>query len=315
MRWRRGSRLQLIDESEASPRVGELFAEIRECLGLPVVPALYRAYAVFPEFLERHWQSFRPILASRQFFVLGARLAAESYTRAHNYFAIGRLDELEPASARDVALSLSQVLDYYQYLDPLLLLIAATQMLAFEGTSVGPAGIAEDARRASFPVSPRLLSDAEATPAVQRIWEERRRILQVAFISDEHRALACWPDFYRRYWAAHKGLLQSPLYEDCRYRIGESALKLGRELPPCSNVSIPDLLEAGLDGEQVSSLVRVNEAFMQAFTGLLLDITFARIGSEGGNHRENTPLGDARGEKPVQSEPSAQRAGEPTRAA
>jgi len=313
MRWKRGSRLQLIGEGDASPRIRAIFADMRECLGLPVVPPLYRAYAVFPDFLERHWQSFRPILKSRQFFVLGARLAAESYTRAHNYFAIGHLDERESGSVSEVALPLSQVLDYYQYLDPLLLLITATQMQAFEGPSGEPAGITQDARHASFPVAPRLLCDTEASPTVQRIWEERRKLLELAFISDEHRALACWPDFYQQYWAALKGLLQSPLYEDCQYRIGESALRLARELPTCQDTTIPDLLEAGLEGEQVSSLVRINEEFMQAFTGLLLDVTFARIGSEGGNHKESTPK--TLGERPVQSQTSVDRAGEPTRAA
>jgi len=316
MRWKRGSRLQLVTESEASPRVRGIFAEMRVCLGLPVVPPLYQAYAVFPEFLDRHWQGFRSILQSRQFFVLGARLAAECYTRAHNYFEIGPLDEDESGSSCDVALSLSQVLDYYQYLDPLLLLITAAQMQAFEGTPEGSAGSTEDARHASFPIAPRLLTDAEATPTVQRIWEERRRVLELAFVSDEHRALACWPDFYQQYWSALKGLLQSPLYQDCQYRIGESALRLARDLPTPQGTAIPDLLEAGLDSEQLSSLVRVNEAFMQAFTGLLLDITFARVGSEGGNHKGESPAGDMPDEKPVQSEKAVNRAaGAPIRAA
>jgi hypothetical protein len=315
MRWKRGNRLQLLNESEAPPRIRGIFSEMRERLGLPVVPALYQAYAVFPEFLERHWRSFRPILASRQFFVLGARLAAESYTRAHNYFAIRDLDEGESAPAGETSLSLSQVLDYYQYLDPLLLLITAAQMQAFEGMAAGPGGMTDDARHATFPVAPRLLCDPEATPQVQRIWEERRRILELAFVSDEHRALACWPNFYQQYWAALKSLLQSPLYEDCQYRIGESALRLARELPISEGTTIPDLLEAGLNSEQLSSLVHVNEAFMQAFTGLLLDITFARIGSEGGNRKDGTHPGDGPDEKPMQSETAVDKAGVPTRAA
>ena len=315
MRWKRGNRLQLITEGEASPPVREIFIEIRECLGLPVVPTLYQAYAVFPDFLHQHWQSLRPILQSRQFFLLGARLAAEGYTRAHSYFAIDRLDVRDASATVDLPLPLSQVLDYYQYLDPLLLLITAVQMQAFEGGFEGFTGTSDDARHTTFPVAPPLLCDAEATPALQRIWEERRRILELAFVSDEHRALACWPDFYRQYWAALKGLLQSPIYEDCQYRIGESAIKLARELPSCPNITIPDLLEAGLDSEQISSLVRVNEAFMQALTGLLLDVTVARIGLDGGNRKESAPKEDGPGEKPVQSEKAVHNAGEPTRAA
>jgi hypothetical protein len=314
MRWKRGSRLRLISEADAPPRTRQIFAEVRESLGLPVVPSLYQAYAAFPDFLELHWQSFRPVMESRQFFLLCARLAAECYTRAHNYFAVGDLAGREWNASVNV-LPLSQVLDYYQYVDPLLLLITAAQMQAFEGPIGEVPNAAEEARHASFPVAPRLLSDAEATTAAQRIWEERRRILELAFVSDEHRALACWPEFYQQYWAALKGLLQSPIYVDCQYRIGESALKLARELPIPMETTIPQLLEAGLDNEPLSSLVHVNEAFMRALTGLLLDITFARIGFEGGNHKEQDSGNDAPAEKPVQSESPAKKAGAPTRAA
>ena len=176
MRWKRGNRLRLASEAEASPRTREIFAEVRERLGLPVVPLLYRAYAVFPDFLELHWQSFRPLIESRQFFVLGARLAAECYTRAHNYFAVDSLSGLEAEPAANVTLPLPQVLDYYQYLDPFLLLITAAQMQAFEGAAGESLETPANARHASFTVAPRLLSDSEATAGVQRIWEERRRM-------------------------------------------------------------------------------------------------------------------------------------------
>ncbi len=36
----------------------------------------------------------------------------------------------------------------------------------------------------------------------------------------------------------------------------------------------------GLNNEQITSVMRITEAFMQALTGLVLDITFARIGFE-----------------------------------
>jgi hypothetical protein len=135
-----------------------------------------------------------------------------------------------------------------------------------------------------FPVSPCLLADSQTTPTVHRIWDERRRILELAFISDEHRSLACWPDFYRQYWASLRKLLQSPLYTDCQYRIGESAWSMTHELPVIVETGVSQLLEFGMQDEEVSSLARINEAFMQAMTGLVLDITFARIGCDGGTH-------------------------------
>ncbi len=308
MRWKRGNKLRLVSEEDAPPRTREIFQEVCHSLGLPSVPVLYQAYAAFPRFLELHWQAFRPAIRSRQFFTLGARMAAESYTRAHNYFEIAALTMYEFHSEVSPKLPISQVLDYYQYVDPLLLLISAAQMQAFEGP-VGENGIPEPANHPHFPVPPCLLKQDQVSPAVQRTWDERRRILEVAFVSDEHRALACWPDLYREYWSVLKNLLQSPVYADCQYRIGESALALVAELPVRVETGVSQLLEAGMDGEELSSLVRINEAFMQAMTGLVLDVTFARIGCDGGTHAQSAP----------QKEPARaakkKKAGSPTRAA
>jgi hypothetical protein len=294
MRWKRGNRLQLIGEGEAPPRTREIFDEVRHSLGVPSVPVLYQAYAAFPQFLELHWEAFRPSVQSRQFFSLGARLAAESYTRAHAYLNIECLTACDPGTQASPHLPIAQVLDYYQYLDPLLLLITSAQMQAFEG-AVGQAGVAEAPHPPTFQVAPELMAEDEAGAPIQRIWTERRRLLEVAFVADEHRALARWPQFYRAYWSSLRESIHSPLYSDSQYRIGESALTMVRELPVRVETSVSQLLDTGMDAEELSSLVRINEAFMQAMTGLVLDVTFARIACDGGTHHQSRPQKAASG--------------------
>ncbi len=308
MRWKRGQRLKLVSESDAPSPACAILREVRESLGVPVVPMLYQAYAAFPAFLELHWEAFRPAVASRQFFLLGSRLAAESYTRAHNYFEIRGLPH-PAAGAQDPALlPVSQVLDYYQYLDPLLLLIAASQMQAFEGPVGQPLSNAEAARHPEFKVAPALVYDAQASPEVQRSWNDRKRLFELAFVPNEHRALACFPDFYIQYWAALKPLMQSPVYADCQYRLADSALEMANELPARVETEVSQLLDAGLADEQVTSLMRINEAFMGALTGLALDITFARIGCEGGSPAEPRPHKGPVGESQTRSTGSPIRA-------
>ncbi len=289
MRWRRGNRLKLVSEAKAPPRTGEIFDEVRHSLGVPAVPLLYRAYATYPEFLEVHWQTFRPAVQSRQFFSLSTRLAAESYTRVHNYFNVGGVASGEAPCNGSAGISLSQALDYYQYLDPLLLLIASAQMQAFDGP-VGDGHIApEPAQHSTFAPSPRLLEDYEASPPIHRIWDERRRLLDLAFISDEHRAMARWPGFYQEYGRALQEWMRSPLFTDCQYRIGESASGLARELPAKMETGVQQLVEAGLCDEEAASIVHINGAFCQAYSGLILDITFARVACDGGTRREGQP--------------------------
>lgn len=309
MRWRRGNRLKLVGEAEAPPRTREIFDEVRHGLGLPSVPVLYQAYGAYPEFLQLHWQAFRQAVESRQFFLVGARLAAESYTRVHNYFDVGSLASRELHSSQGPELSLAQVLDYYQYADPLLLLIASAQMQAFEGPVGSEQSVPEPARHPSFQVSPRLLHASVTTPGLQRIWNERRRAMELAFVADEHRAMACWPAFYDEYWHALQRLMQSPLFTDCQHRIGESAWGLVRELPAKIETGLPQLLDAGLSDEQAASVVHINEALCHAFSGLILDITFARVAYEGGTHRE----GRTRPQSVAEAETKA--SGSPTQAA
>jgi hypothetical protein len=291
MKWKKGNRLRLVSEAEAPAPTRAIFAEVRHCLGVPAIPLLYQAYASVPLFLELHWRAFQAVLQTRKFFVLADRLAAEAYTRAQSYFDVPdrrqdyvalRADEAEPA--------LPYVLDYYQYLDPLLLLITVAQMQAFDGTLGQPASEMRSQDRRNFPVVPRLAPENGESPAIGKIWEERRRFLRLPFVPEEHRALAMWPELYQRCWAALQPVTQSPLYTDCQFRIGESAWGLVQELPVTVETDISTLLDAGLSDEQVSSLSRINESLMSAFTALLLDVTFTRISLEGGSHQQSWPV-------------------------
>lgn len=289
MKRQRGIRLKLVSEAVATAPVRAIFDEVRHSLGVPHVPILYQAYAAVPDFLTLHWQAFRPAIETRQFFAMGARLAAESYTRAHNYFEVDDLRE-ESGNAQEwvgEGPSLAEVLDYYQYLEPLQLLITVGQMQALAG-AIGIASAAvEPATHSAIAAAPLLRADTEASASVQKVWEERGRLLGGTIVPDEHRAMARWPSFYQHYWHSLKGLVQSPLYADGQYRIVESAWSTVRELPLRAEADLSRLQDAGLDNGQVTALADINEWLVGSLSSLLLDMSFARIGCEGGNRRES----------------------------
>lgn len=292
MRVKRGNRLKLVSEAEAPAPTRAIFDEVRHCLGVPAVPLLYQAYAAIPEFLALHWNAFKPAVQTREFFRLGERLAAEAYTRAQSYFDI---PDVRFASQADVPANegnsqlqeMMAALSYYQYLDPLLLVVTVAQMQAFDGPTGSGTVASHPGEPRRFATAPPLARLEECPAALQRICEERRRSLDLAYVPDEHRALAVWPQLYQGCWSAIQGLVASPLYADCQYRIGESAWGLVRELPVQIETDIALLLEAGLNQEQVSSLARINESLIGGLTGLLLDVTFVRIAGEGGSRTES----------------------------
>jgi len=288
MTWKRGSRLKLVSEAEASSPICAIYDEVRHILGVSAVPILYQAYAAVPKFLELHWEAFRPALNSQTLFHMGERLAAETYTRAQSYFPIPdlRLLHERDSSANSDAAGLVAALGYYQQLDPLLVLITAAQMQAFDGAVGSPSDGPENESPNPMVQAPDLVGSERAGTGLQRIWEERRRALDLAFVPDEHRAAAMWPGIYQQCWAALKDLVASPLYADCQYRIGESAWGMVRDLPVAVETEISGLVEAGLSGEEISVVARVNESLFAAFTGMLLDVTFMRIACEGGSRTE-----------------------------
>ena len=65
-----------LPESEASAAVREIYDDIRETLGLPVVNLLYRHLAVEPGRLESTWAELRPVLKDPATHALAAALAA-----------------------------------------------------------------------------------------------------------------------------------------------------------------------------------------------------------------------------------------------
>ena len=81
------------NEGEVSPQVAEIFDEWKATLGIGFVPLCQRSFACYPEFLETQWRAVKPVVQTREFFDLTARLRAELYTYVHNYFQV-------PPSAR-----------------------------------------------------------------------------------------------------------------------------------------------------------------------------------------------------------------------
>ena len=54
--------IKLIPEEEATGRVKEIYAEIKDQLGVEFVPNLYKSMAANPEYLEANWNRVNTIM-------------------------------------------------------------------------------------------------------------------------------------------------------------------------------------------------------------------------------------------------------------
>jgi len=291
MPWKKGNRLHVVSEREAPPEIRAIYGEIQQYLGTPFVSQLFQVYASYPRFLAAHWKMLRPVVDSGEFFRLAERLRADAYTRACNYFDIVNFcPQLESYHFSEGAKhELNQVIDLFNYLDPLLLLIAAAQQQAFDGV-VGNGRVPQlPSQRSDFEIRPVLVDEESAEPDPRRIFDEIKQTSGLPFVTQEIRALARWPDFLRVYWNFLHPLLASPIYSECSFGIQESAWSLVKELPGSMELPLEHMTSAGMSEDDIASVVRLTQAFNRGLSSALLNISIAKIGMEGGNRVELSP--------------------------
>jgi hypothetical protein len=186
---------------------------------------------------------------------------------------------LSPAARQE----LTNSLDLFHYSNPLLLLLFAAQIQALEG----PVGERkETVRRPPLPVfaeKPLHVTEENASAPVRRRYDEIRRVLDLPYVNAAFETMARFPDFLQLYWELLKSILQSPVYQQAEYGIRDSAWNLARELPGPLELSIDQLLEAGMKQEDISSVARILDLFVRNLSGMLINVAIAKIALEGGN--------------------------------
>jgi Halocarboxylic acid dehydrogenase DehI len=278
-------KLNLVREREAQGRTREIFDEVRHSLRVPGIPILYQAYAAFPEFLDLHWRAFKPLLASGGLFSLADRLRGEAYTRVHNYFQLddlcGPLDQMSFSSGAKN--QLGEVIELFNFKDAPVLLMASTQLLAFDqAIAHGEPPVAATIDLQMFREKPVLVEENVASPEIKRIYDEMKRVLGLPVLNSDYQAFARWPDFLAEYWRALKPIVQSPAYREQQRALCESSEAAAKELQLSTDFGFDALENVGLTGKHIEAIVRTTRILQNVFSGLVLNVSAAKIGFEGG---------------------------------
>jgi Halocarboxylic acid dehydrogenase DehI len=287
----RKRRLSLVREADASGRTLEIYQEIKAALGLPHVNVMFQAYGAYPAALDAIWNALRPCVETQEFFRCAERLRGEAYTRTHNYFAVPDLC----ASIQQVHFStgaqheLTDVVELFHYNNPLLLLIAAVQLQAFED---GPALTRTADGNADHPVftqKPIKIPEEEASAPIRKVYDDIKRTLGAPVVNTDYQAFARFPDFLNLYWSALKPVVSSPLYGENRHALHDSAIAVAGDLPNAPQLTVDRMQESGLSTEEISAVIHITEEFLDLLSGLVLNIAFAKISLEGGNKGKAGP--------------------------
>ena len=281
----RKRRLSFVREADASGRTLEIYQEIKNALGVPHLNAIFQAYGAYPRFLDLMWKSLDPVLETGEFFEHADRLRAEAYTAMHNYFVVPDLG----TRIRQIHLStgaqreLTSVVDLFHYNDPLILLIAAVQLQAFEDAPVAVRVGRSGADHPVFTQKPVMLTEEAASAPIRKIYEEIKRSLRISFIGLDFQSFAHWPDFLSLYLDALKPVISSPLYGEHKHALRGSALTLATGLPNAAQLSVEHMKHSGIADEEISTAIHIAEEFLDQSSGSVLNVAFGKISLEGGN--------------------------------
>jgi len=285
MGWKK-QKLRLVPESEARGEVLEIYWEIKHVLGIPYVNPMFQAYGAYPEYFKVLWKALRPALQTREFFAAAERLAAEAYTRVHNYLNVPDLSRKmeEIGFSRGAQHELKDVIDLYLYNNSVLLMICGAQMQAFENPGAKARPATEPAEHPSHPDRPILVDERYAPPETRKIYDDIKKTMGAPFLNTSYINFGRWPDFLREYWAALKPVMLTPIYEQNHAAIHHSALALAAELPRPLQLSPTQLEEAGVSQADLSAVIHITDFFLDLLSKQVLNIAFAKIGLEGGAH-------------------------------
>lgn len=287
MPWRKGNKLKLVREADAGDRIRPIYEDIKQTLGLPFVNLVFQAFAVYPDFLERQWRAFKPLLQTGEFFEFSDRLRGEAYTRMHNYFAVpdicARLEKEKLSSG--ILQELTGVVELFHYNNPPLLLLLAAQLQAFE-VRIGREATPTAADHPVFTDRPALIEEDTAPPEIRRVYDDIKRTLGLPMINTDYKAFARYPDFLVAYWDVLKSVSQSPVYSESQQGMRESAWSLVRELPVRVDLTVSHLIDDGLSDDDLSDIIRITDLFLRTLSGLVLNIAVAKIAVEGGNRKK-----------------------------
>jgi len=294
MPWKHGQRLRLATPEEAGPEAAEIYAEIMAALGVPFIDKLHQAYGACPEFLKAHWEQARKITASKQFFSCADRLGADTYTRVHSYLSVPDIgSDLGAVKVSEAARQeIGAMVDLFSRASSYSLLLCSWQRRAFEG----PVGHDLEKGRMATPakdVARPILMQKDAMPEkTRKMLEEIRKGLNAPAVDVFYVAMARWPDLLQDFWKCVQVEMASPMYDHSKRAIREYSEQLCDELPGPLELTTVHLLDV-MDEGDISSMVRITDAFQKSFSALLLNVTWTQIGLDGGNIRSRKAKSDS----------------------
>lgn len=283
MPWNR-NKLRMVSEGEAKGETAQIFAELKETLGIPHVSMAFRILASFPRFFSLFWKCAKPMLQTGEFFAAAEQIRIQGYNQMRSSFMvpdlIAKLNQFEfTERAKD---EIRDVVALYEYVNPVLLLVMAALMDGFEHPEGNPKHGLLPAQHPTHPSRPILVDERLAPDPTRKLYDDIKRTMGTPYLNTSYITFGRWPDFLREYWNSLKPIIGTPGFDRNRAALREYALRAANDLPETIQLPRPKLDKAGIGDEERSMALQTITFFLDLLSKQVLNIAFAKVGLEGG---------------------------------
>jgi Halocarboxylic acid dehydrogenase DehI len=284
MPWNR-NKLRMVSESEAEGETARIYLELKETLGIPHVSMAFRMLAAFPRFFSLFWKCAQPMLETGEFFTAADQIRIQGYNQMKTGFTVpdlrAKLVEFEfTLRAQE---ELRDVVELYEYVNPVLLLVMAALKQGLEHPEVvtqkhGTLPV----QHLRHPSRPILVDERLAPEPTRKLYDDIKKTMGTPYLNTSYITFGRWPDFLSEYWAALKPIIGTAGYEKERLALRAFALQAASELPEAIHLSRSTLDKAGVSNEERNMAVQAVNFFLDLLGKQVLNIAFAKVGLEGG---------------------------------
>lgn len=270
-------------EEDASPKVKQIFDEVKSVFRASTVNLVFRTLAVHPDYLELSWRQLRPNVQTLYFERQADEIRAVAARGMAHLGAPPRPNE-----------DASHVLRVFHYMDPKLLIAVA----ALRSATTGSLPVLRllptmEKRQIVFgtpsDMSPVPLLDAETDDdLVRSIFEEM--ITTLGQLPDDYRALARWPEYLGWAWQSTRSVAHHPAYRKLLLSLRRQAEEAVLAFPFRVDCSPHTLRLCGISESEMDAVRDTLDKFYRLLLGLVADIAFLSVGEGGDFGAEKSPF-------------------------
>ena len=250
-----------VESAEVTPEVQACFENIQDTLGIPWVPASWRAYATYPAVMQLFWQRLKPAMQTEAFLQDAIAITEHIYRNIIDWYQPGYQVNVNEGERHRI----QRELNAFIFGNSQLLIQQVALGRALAGEIVGHDGNTDsrhgpNAYRHSKIQLTNEQAVGEISEEMQQTYQDIKQTLGIAIVNPDYQALARWPTFFLPAWGDIKSWRERPEYQLLIQEVVRRSEEAASRLRPAVLVGdreVRDLLDNPDDFDQIQQRVQM----------------------------------------------------------